>query len=260
MPAFDVPTNAKLLAVIAAMLSLFVLERVFPVAPKLAGFARLTKNISLAAVNAILSPLIVLPLTLLATGYALQWRPQWLEGGLGFAFDTLVLDLWLYWWHRANHRLPFLWRFHEVHHLDETLDTTSAVRFHFGEVLLSSMARAVVILVLAVPFSSVVVFEAAIALAAIFHHSNLRLPIGVERALSAVIVTPSIHWVHHHAERRDTDSSYATVLSLWDRLFGSRSSFIRTPSMQIGVEGSHDVTLPNLLLRPFRSRRENTDS
>ena len=73
--------------------------------------------------------------------------------------DLLLLDCWIYWWHRINHRLPLLWRFHEVHHLDEMLDTTSALRFHFGEVVLSSFVRAGLIFMLAMPLASVVVFE-----------------------------------------------------------------------------------------------------
>ena len=110
--------------------------------------------------------------------------------------------LWIYWWHRANHELPFLWRFHAVHHYDELLDTSSAVRFHFGEVALSALARAGVIVLLDLPLASVVLFEGLVLMAAIFHHSDARLPPAIERPLSRVIVTPSIHWVHHHARRR----------------------------------------------------------
>ena len=138
-----------------------------------------------------------------------------------------------------------------MHHLDETLDASSALRFHFGEVLLSSLVRAVVIFAAGVPFTSVVVFETVLALSAIFHHSNLRLPGWLERPLSFVIVTPSIHWVHHHAIRADTDSNYAAGLSVWDRLFGSRSATIRTAEMPIGVEGRRERDLPGLLKRPL---------
>jgi sterol desaturase/sphingolipid hydroxylase (fatty acid hydroxylase superfamily) len=148
----------------------------------------------------------------------------------------------------------FLWRFHEVHHLDRFLDTSSAVRFHAGEVLLSASARAAFILVLGFPLASVLVFEALLLMAAIFHHSNLRLPWPLESLLSRVVITPSIHWVHHHRVRRDTDSNYGTVFSFWDRLFGTRSRSPRTPSMEIGVEQREELSLPGLLLRPFRER------
>ena len=88
----------------------------------------------------------------------------------------MLLDFWIYWWHRANHELSWLWRFHQVHHLDELLDSSSAVRFHFGEVFLSALARAPVIILLGIPLASVLVFEALILVGAIFHHSDARLP------------------------------------------------------------------------------------
>jgi len=164
----------------------------------------------------------------------------------------VLLDFLIFWWHRANHELPLLWRFHVVHHLDRTLDTTSAVRFHFGEVLLSAVARAAAIVVLAFPLASVLVFETLLLAAAIFHHSNLRLPPRLEAALSRLVITPSIHWVHHRPVRADTDSNYGTVLSVWDRLFATRSPTRRRPDQPIGVEGQAELTLPALLLRPFR--------
>ena len=138
-----------------------------------------------------------------------------------------------------------------MHHLDETLDATSALRFHFGEVLMSSLVRAALIWVLDIPLSSVIVFETLLAVCAIFHHSNLRIPVWLEKPLSYVIVTPSIHWVHHHAIRSDTDSNYSAGLSIWDRLFGSRSATRRTPDMPIGVEGRTDRSLPGLIGRPL---------
>jgi sterol desaturase/sphingolipid hydroxylase (fatty acid hydroxylase superfamily) len=170
---------------------------------------------------------------------------------LGLALDILVLDFWIYWWHRANHEIPVLWRFHEVHHLDRFLDTTSAVRFHFGEVLLSAGVRAAVILALGIPITSVVVFETLVLLSALFHHSNIRVPPRLERALATVIITPSIHWVHHHRKRVDTDSNYGTIFSFWDRLFASRSRTPRRPGMAIGVEGREEKGIAGLLARPI---------
>jgi sterol desaturase/sphingolipid hydroxylase (fatty acid hydroxylase superfamily) len=242
---------------------LFALERRFPAArPRLRSavggafqpIMRLGKNLGFAGINAALSPALVIPVSALASQWSLDWRPEWMSGVGALLFDLLLLDFWIYWWHRANHEVPFLWRFHEVHHLDEFLDSTSGVRFHVGEVLLSAAARAVVIFLIAIPLSSVVVFETALLLATIFHHSNLRLPARLERLLSFVIVTPSIHWVHHHALRRDTDSNYSTILSCWDLAFTSRSPTRRTPDLVIGVEREHDRAFVSLLLRPFQHR------
>jgi sterol desaturase/sphingolipid hydroxylase (fatty acid hydroxylase superfamily) len=245
--------SSKTAIVIAVFVAFFALERVFPVVEWIGGFARVAKNLAIAGFNFVASPLIVIPIAAYATLHALNWRPEFWGGWLGLALDLLLLDLWIYWWHRANHRLPFLWRFHEVHHLDEMLDTTSALRFHFGEVVLSSLVRALVIVVLGIPLTSVIAFEVLVLTSAIFHHSNLRLPRRLEKVLSWFVVTPSIHWVHHHAKQKDTDSNYSTVLSIWDHIFASRSAFQRAPDMKIGVENRHEKNLFGLLTRPFQN-------
>ena len=242
-------------AVAAWFALLFCAERWRPAAaPRLAeaSWRRLARNAALWAVNALLSPLVVVPVSAYAATHALDWRPAWWSGALGLAADLLLLDLLIYWWHRANHVVPLLWRFHAVHHYDRFLDTTTALRFHAGEVLLSAAARAAIIVLLAFPLGSVLAFETLLLLATLFHHSNLRLPPALERALSRVAVTPSIHWVHHHRRQADTDSNYATILSLWDPLFASRSPTRRAPDMPIGVEGREERPLLGLAIAPFR--------
>jgi sterol desaturase/sphingolipid hydroxylase (fatty acid hydroxylase superfamily) len=216
-----------------------------------AAWRRLARNLGLFGLNVLIAPLIVLPITWWAADLSLGLRPAFLAGWTGLLVDILVLDLWIYWWHRANHELPLLWRFHQVHHLDELLDTTSAVRFHFGEVVLSALARALVIILLDLSLLAVIVFEALILTGAIFHHSAARIPARLERALASVIVTPSIHWVHHHAIRADTDSNYGTIFSFWDGLFRSRSATARFAGMKIGVERMRDRPLLRLLAAPF---------
>lgn len=237
---------------------LFVAERLRPADASAAalhnatesGLKRMGRNAGLWAINLVLAPLIVVPITALAADHAL-WRPWWWSGLPGLALDILFLDFLIYWWHRANHELPFLWRFHSVHHFDATLDTTSAVRFHFGEVVLSALARAGVIVLIGFPLTSVFTFEALVLIAALFHHSNLRLPKGVEAALSRVLITPSIHWVHHHAIKTDTDSNYGTIFSFWDPMFTTRSKTHREIGMPIGVQGGREQSLKALLLHPF---------
>lgn len=258
--------QSKAALIVGFAILMIGLERLFPAARPLAAahltslterIRRMARNISMAGLNAVLSPLIVIPVSALAAQWSLDWRPAWWQGTGGLLLDLLLLDFWIYWWHVANHRVPFLWRFHEVHHLDQFLDATTALRFHAGEVVLSSLVRAMVIFVLAVPLTSVVVFEIAVMIAALFHHSNLKIAPRVERILSWFVVTPAIHWVHHHAVRRDTDSNYATILSLWDRLFGNRSPTERWPEMPIGVERLTDRGFLALLARPFRRRSDH---
>ena len=235
---------------------LFLAERFWPAAPLPAAvarapLARLARNLALAAINFLLSPLVILPLTALAAGHALAWRPVWWQGWPGLALDLVLLDFLIYWWHRANHRWHLLWRFHLVHHLDRILDSTSALRFHFGEVLISAAARAGAILLLGFPFLSIVAFETLLLIATIFHHSNLRLPPRLEAALASLVITPSIHWVHHHRRHR-----YGFQLRHGVQLLGppvrQPEPGRRSPEMEIGVEGAEELALPGLLLRPVK--------
>jgi sterol desaturase/sphingolipid hydroxylase (fatty acid hydroxylase superfamily) len=234
-----------------AFLAVLLLERLFPAVHLRQNISRLGKNFSFAALNFLLAPLIVIPISIWAADHSITVRPDWTTG---LVVDLVVLDCWVYFWHRANHRIPFLWRFHEVHHLDESLDASSAVRFHFGEVVMSALARCGVIWLFAVPWPSVVVFETVLTLAALFHHSNVKLPAWFERPLSHVIVTPSVHFVHHHAKQADTDSNYSTILAVWDFMFSSRSTTKRALDFKIGVEGLRDLSVLRLMLRPFYKR------
>ncbi len=259
--AIETLLAGKALAIATALLLFFVWERLWPAVenPLLlrlghataAAWRRLASNLGLFSLNLLLSPLVVVPITAWANAHDLGLRPAWWAGWPGLLADVLILDLWIYWWHRANHEVGFLWRFHSVHHVDELLDSTSALRFHFGEVFLSALAHVPVILLRGMPLASVIVFEALVLIGAIFHHSDARLPPKLEAALSRVVITPSIHWVHHHQRRADTDSNYGTIFSFWDPLFRSRSRTRRWRDMPIGVEGGHEKPLLRLLTAPF---------
>jgi sterol desaturase/sphingolipid hydroxylase (fatty acid hydroxylase superfamily) len=246
--------SAKVLIIAVWFAALALGERLAPAAPRPVGSdrPRLVRNLSLWAANALMNPFIIVPISLAAVSFDLWTRPA-LPFSAGLALDLALLDLWTYWWHRANHEWPLLWRFHRVHHLDQFLDATSAVRFHPGEVLISALARAPLLVLADIPLLHVALFDLLVVLAALFHHSNLKLPGWFERALRLFIVTPSHHWVHHHVEPRDTNSNYGTVLTVWDRLFASWSRHARTPDMRIGVGEEVDAALPTLALRPFQS-------
>lgn len=209
---------------------------------------RLVSNLILWSINGVSSYFIILPLTLFFASITLWERNA---SVLQTIINLLVLDLLIYWWHRLNHIIPLLWRFHLIHHLDEHLDATSALRFHFGEVFLSALYRGFFIVILAIPFSDILIFETLLLICAVFHHSNLKLPRLLEKTLSLLVVTPNLHWIHHHKIRRDTDSNYGLFLSIWDRIFISKSKTVRTKDLAIGVEGLKDSGILRLLSRPF---------
>lgn len=175
---------------------------------------------------------------------------------LGF----LALDYSIYLWHVANHRAPGLWRFHVVHHVDRELDTSTGVRFHFGEMTLTAALRAAQVLVIGVDHRTLGLWQRLLTLSVLFHHSNLRLPIGLERVLCLFIVTPRLHGVHHSERRDETDSNYASLLSIWDVVHGTRRVDVPQQAITIGIPGQRDageLTTGALLAMPFRPQRRS---
>jgi sterol desaturase/sphingolipid hydroxylase (fatty acid hydroxylase superfamily) len=144
----------------------------------------------------------------------------WLGAGpwLGVVAGLLGLDLVSYLWHRANHRLPLLWRFHQVHHADASFHVTTALRFHPGELLLALPVRLAAIVALGVPPAGVLVFELVFGIANLLVHGNFDLPRRLEPAVQRLFVTPALHRAHHAASWRELDTNFGTVLSAWDRL------------------------------------------
>jgi sterol desaturase/sphingolipid hydroxylase (fatty acid hydroxylase superfamily) len=243
----------KSLIVVIGILFFLSLEYLFP-KEKIEfkdKLSRMFKNIFFWLVNIGITPIIILPITIYATQFELHGLFKFENIIFNFLFQLIIIDIFLYWWHRLNHQISFLWRFHHVHHLDETLDVTSGVRFHFGEVILSALIRSIIIITFNISLINLLLIEAIIILSSIFHHSNINLPSKLEKILSNFIVTPSIHWVHHHKRQSETDANYSTIFSCWDKIFNSKSSFERKIEMPIGVEGDQEQSLVQLILRPF---------
>ncbi|MGP1283452.1 MAG: sterol desaturase family protein [Parasphingopyxis sp.] len=234
----------------------FALERLAAAdTPPADNRRRIARNIGLGLIALATAPLLLTVTGRIASGVD-PLVPLAGLGALGaLLVQLLVLDIWTYGMHRAYHEIPFLWRFHAPHHLDEHLDASSAFRFHLGEILISAAMRLIPALAFGIDAATLLLFEAILTANAVFHHSNIRLPARFERLLSLVIVTPSIHWRHHRNIRADTDSNYTAILSLWDRLFGSRNPKPRRIGMAIGVEGERDRSFGKLLVYPFLTKR-----
>jgi sterol desaturase/sphingolipid hydroxylase (fatty acid hydroxylase superfamily) len=135
----------------------------------------------------------------------------------GFLCAFLLLDVWTYLWHAANHHVSFLWRFHRMHHSDNRMDVTTATRFHLGELVLSKGIRLVLIPLLGLSLWEMVIYDLVLVAVTQFHHADISVA-GLDRWLRWVIVTPDMHKVHHSRERPETDSNFSSVLSVWDRL------------------------------------------
>lgn len=221
---------------------------------------RVLRNLTIGVVSLALTPL--LQATLLHPVAAwivrervgllqmVQW-PRWAE-----VFAAVVLlDYTLWWWHWANHRVPFFWRFHLVHHVDRDLDTTTALRFHFGELLLSIPVRAAQMIVIGVDPQALWLWQATLFASILFHHANVRLPAGVERVLVRLIVTPRMHGIHHSNRVEETNSNYSSLVSIWDVLHRTLRLDVPQERIVIGVaayDAEADVTAGKMLLLPFR--------
>jgi len=178
---------------------------------------------------------------------------------LGMLAGILLMDYTLYLWHILTHKVPFLWRFHLVHHADLDLDASTALRFHFGEMLLSVPCRAAQVLLIGVSPGAYLIWQNALFLSILFHHSNVRLPMWAERMLSRVIVTPRLHGIHHDAVMEHANSNWSSGLSVWDRLHGTLESGVPQSDITIGVPAYRhpaDVTLVRSLELPFREQRD----
>ncbi len=143
-----------------------------------------------------------------------------LAGPVEFVLALVLLDGWMYVWHRANHSIPLLWRFHRMHHSERNLDVTSATRFHLGEHAGSAVLRLGLIPLLGFDVWQIVTYDALVFAVTQFHHADISIG-RWDRWLRWLIVTPYIHKVHHSDWRPETDSNYSTVLSVWDRLAGT---------------------------------------
>jgi sterol desaturase/sphingolipid hydroxylase (fatty acid hydroxylase superfamily) len=149
----------------------------------------------------------------------LHWiaAPWW----IALAFTLLARSLGQYAIHVAAHKIPLLWRLHRVHHCDDQLDATSALRTHPFEMVVSAAAVVPVIVLGGLSPVVLAVFEAFEIIFNLVQHANIRMPETVERLARVLIVTPYLHRIHHSPEQVETDSNYGSVFTFWDRLFGT---------------------------------------
>lgn len=154
----------------------------------------------------------------------------------------LLLDLLLYVWHRICHSFDVLWMFHKVHHSDPYLNVSTAFRIHIVELLMTTLLKALYIVLLGIDKSAVLVYESVYPLFVMFHHTNIAFP--GEKWLGQVIVTPHLHRTHHSIERAQHDSNYGAILSLWDRLFLSRKE---APAVAVGIKPATPTSVWGLL-------------
>lgn len=172
------------------------------------------------------------------------------NGFLKWILAFLLFDLGIYAWHWASHRYEFLWRFHKVHHSDKTVNVSTGFRFHILDLFLEIIAKSLFVIVVGVEAYLIIAIELIEMIFIFFHHSNVSL--ASEKQLSNYIITPSLHRVHHSAERCEHDSNYGIVLSIWDRLFKTRKELV---PKKIGLDLIEADNFIQLLFLAFISER-----
>lgn len=222
---------------------------------------RWSTNLGIVVLN---TALLRVTFPLLAVGFAIMaqmrgWgllnltdEPAWLE----FLVAVVALDLAIYLQHVAAHKIPILWRLHQVHHADPDIDLTTGARFHPIEIMLSMVYKIAVVVAIGAPPWAVIAFEIILNALAMFNHANFALPLKVDAVVRRLFVTPDFHRVHHSTIRRETDSNYGFNLSIWDRLF---RTYTPQPEkghddMDIGLNAYRDeapTTLLWCLKKPF---------
>ncbi|GAB4483460.1 MAG: sterol desaturase family protein [Thermodesulfovibrionales bacterium] len=176
--------------------------------------------------------------------------PAWLR----VCAAVIFMDFMLYVWHLLNHEMPFLWRFHRVHHSDLNMDVSTATRFHIGELAISAVIKIGLIFFLGADLLSVILFESLLVLCAQFQHSSVKVPEGFEKLFWLLFVPPSMHRIHHSVVIRERNTNYGTIFSFWDRLLGTLRKDVEQDRIVIGVGPYRDpgeLGLFRLLAMPF---------
>ena len=176
----------------------------------------------------------------------------------------ILLDLWTYWWHRFNHEIPFLWRFHKVHHSDPYMDVTTANRFHLGEIILSSILRLAILPLIGATLAELALYETLMFANTQVHHANLGLKESYDRLVRLFVTSPAMHKVHHSDWLPETNSNYTAFFSVWDRMFGSFRLSSDPNAIRYGLKETNrpeQQTFIGILRMPAekpKARRERT--
>jgi len=247
--------NIKLTVILGSIFIFGILENLFPFFTYQEGFfKRISPNFGLGLLNAIATNLVTVFLLKWVwqqnvwAGLFHQIQPIWLGGIL----SILLLDLYMYFWHRLMHTWPLAWRFHAVHHTDLSMNVSTAYRFHAGEIISSYATKIFLIWLFGIAPIHLFIYELAFMVVIVFHHSNWAILYQLDKVLSYFIVTPNYHRVHHSQIVEETNSNYASLLTIWDRIFQSFRYRDNPEDIKLGLSEDYErLNLLKLLTLPF---------
>lgn len=222
-------------------------------------------NLSISAINILALALLSLS-AVAASLFALEYKwglfyvwnlPLWPQ----IFIAIIILDLVVYWQHRLFHTRGIFWAIHRMHHTDNMVDVTTALRFHPLEIIISMLIKCLTIVLLGAPLLGVIIFEILLNVAAMFNHSNVKLPLLLDKVLRMVVVTPDMHRVHHSQTFRERNTNYGFFLSFWDRIFVSYCAQpeLGHEKMRIGLKQYQQPKqnyLPVMLIQPWRKSKQ----
>lgn len=205
---------------------------------KLPKKSRWYRNFSLVIANSIvlrfLLPISAASVALTENHYSIMNYLQ-LPKLISIIVSITLLDMIIYFQHRIFHVVPFLWRFHKIHHIDQEIDTSSGIRFHPVEIILSMLIKCIIVWIVGIPFEAIVLFEIILNSSSIFNHANINIPLEIDKVLRRFIVTPDMHRIHHSSLKSETNSNYGFNLSCWDKLFGTYRDSAKKSQTQIDI-------------------------
>jgi sterol desaturase/sphingolipid hydroxylase (fatty acid hydroxylase superfamily) len=254
----DLFSKLPLVVLVVAFAAISFGEYLHAARPGRRGWRRVRRNLLISLTGIVVSGMTAG--TLLGLSALVEDKHWGLSGATGVPAwilalaGLLLLDLADYWRHRLSHIVPALWRLHRVHHSDLKLDVTSSLRSHPLEFVLRPIVFGITIVTFGIPILAVLLHPILQLPVLIFQHANLRLPETVDSVLTALISTPAMHLVHHSCQTRETNSNYATLLTVWDRIFGSLHP--SNPPEAIGLSGYNDErrqSLHGLLVEPWQN-------
>jgi sterol desaturase/sphingolipid hydroxylase (fatty acid hydroxylase superfamily) len=176
--------------------------------------------------------------------------PLWVQLVISIAVLDLICQYWI---HAILHKYKWMWKLHLVHHSDTTVDASTGTRHHPGDFFLRELLTITVVFLVGIPVAFYVLYRLLTPLFTYITHANIKVPVGIDRAISWVLVTPNMHKVHHHFERPWTNSNYGNIFSVWDRLFGT-FAYVSASELNYGVDtldNSQDMKLGYQFALPF---------
>jgi sterol desaturase/sphingolipid hydroxylase (fatty acid hydroxylase superfamily) len=244
----------------AGILSFLAVELLAPYRKSSVSKARRwINNMTLTAFNTLILQLVFAGAAITTAAYVTEHQlgvlnlvplPVWAK----LLATVVFMDFMLYVWHLLNHEVPFLWRFHRVHHSDLNMDVSTATRFHVGELAISAVIKISLVFFLGASIIGVLIFESATVLCAQFHHSSLKVPGWFERIFWILFVPPSMHRIHHSVIIKERNTNYGTILSTWDRWLGTLLTNVDQSQISIGIgayQKPDKLDLHHLLAMPL---------